>query len=155
MYCGEGLVDFGRGDRERGGEYPAAVVFYVEGGLAVVRDELAGDGGEDVAWWNMAEAGAEPERVLLVGWDQGGVDFVPREHEHAVSCHGCVFVGCLLLEITEFLVQPRVGCDALCAQPLSGVAGIGVLRSNVLFELARIVRSKAEDYWEVSIRGIY
>ena len=47
MYCGEGLVDFGRGDRERGGEYPAAVVFYVEGGLAVVRDELAGDGGED------------------------------------------------------------------------------------------------------------
>jgi len=58
----------------------------------VVSNELACDGGNYGIWRDMAEAGAEAERVLLVCWDEGWVDWVAGEDNVAVGCRhlrGC------------------------------------------------------------------
>lgn len=93
--CGECLVRLGwfgldEGWREGKGRasYALRVVFYPHGVLDGVGDELAGDGGHDVGGRDVAEAGAEAERVFWVGGDERGVDCLAWEDERAVGCHG-------------------------------------------------------------------
>ena len=99
MYCfgGPRGVSWGVYEGSRG-TYAAAVVFYPHGGLAVVGHEPARDCWEDGARRNMAQAGAEAERVIGVCWDQRGVNLVAGEDEGPYGwcwfcCHGVLLWG--------------------------------------------------------------
>lgn len=74
--------------------YPSVLVLYPDRVLLGIRDELTGEGGHDVVWRDVSQAGAQSQGDLLVLGNQGRVDAVPWQDEGAGRRHGlCLFAS--------------------------------------------------------------
>ena len=71
-----------------GGTYAPRALLNPYRVLLLVCEERAGDGGYEVAWRDVAEAGPDAERVLRMLRDQRVVDCVPGEDVYRFACHG-------------------------------------------------------------------
>lgn len=66
--------------------YSASVVLNPYRVLLAICDELACDGGQDRAWWDVSQSRTQLERLFGMCWDIGGVNLVPRQEERSLCC---------------------------------------------------------------------